>query len=348
MNLIWPKQNWMTVFASLLYQLFASNVNEIGVWSLQGKPLASAWLKETVLKNDLDGQGRIKVDERLRVKGRNNIFAIGDVTDIPKENDWDSLIELAVIHFGALVNGINPSYLVYHVGYTKLYLRAGQIDALGNKKKQVLQGILEIQKCFRGHQARGYFCELKNEMTTLQSCTASWLVTRDASHLNRSKTYPENAKPRRKSFMEIIPEVKDLSKEPVQNLVSALAGLQRRVDKADAIVEQKEEEKAIIDHRESLALHELPDSKELRAIRRVVHVHRWVDRMEERRRGLRCFNVNVFTENRQEGLGEGKDNTKGFLQQTREKVKGATQGATETVKKTLGLGQHDEDNRKNY
>ncbi|KHN09236.1 Protein PLASTID MOVEMENT IMPAIRED 2 [Glycine soja] len=38
----------------------------------------------------------------------------------------------------------------------------------------------------------------------------------------------------------------DLSKEPVQNLVSALAGLQRRVDKADAIVEQKEEEKAII------------------------------------------------------------------------------------------------------
>ncbi|KAG4914615.1 hypothetical protein JHK87_052172 [Glycine soja] len=242
----------MTVFASLLYQLFASNVNEIGVWSLQGKPLASAWLKETVLKNDLDGQGRIKVDERLRVKGRNNIFAIGDVTDIPKENDWDSLIELA-------------------------------IDALGNKKKQVLQGILEIQKCFRGHQARGYFCELKNEMTTLQSCTAiirgentrrrygvmvkssitiysrkleeihaiillqsGWLVTRDASHVNRSKTYPENAKPRRKSFMEIIPEVKDLSKEPVQNLVSALAGLQRRVDKADAIVEQKEEEKAII------------------------------------------------------------------------------------------------------
>uniref|UniRef100_A0A0R0HFV9 FAD/NAD(P)-binding domain-containing protein n=1 Tax=Glycine max TaxID=3847 RepID=A0A0R0HFV9_SOYBN len=48
-----------------------------------GKPLASAWLKETVLKNDLDGQGRIKVDEKLRVKGKDNIFAIGDITDIP-------------------------------------------------------------------------------------------------------------------------------------------------------------------------------------------------------------------------------------------------------------------------
>ncbi|KAL2328413.1 hypothetical protein Fmac_021840 [Flemingia macrophylla] len=49
-----------------------------------GKPLASAWLKETVLKNGLDAQGRIKVDEKLRVKSRNNIFAIGDITDIPE------------------------------------------------------------------------------------------------------------------------------------------------------------------------------------------------------------------------------------------------------------------------
>ncbi|KAK7257588.1 hypothetical protein RIF29_31659 [Crotalaria pallida] len=49
-----------------------------------GKPLASAWLRETVLKNDLDSQGRIKVDEHLRVKGRTNIFAIGDITDIPE------------------------------------------------------------------------------------------------------------------------------------------------------------------------------------------------------------------------------------------------------------------------
>ncbi|TKY67023.1 Apoptosis-inducing factor-like A [Spatholobus suberectus] len=49
-----------------------------------GKPLGSAWLKETMLKNDLDVQGRVKVDEKLRVKGRSNIFAIGDITDIPE------------------------------------------------------------------------------------------------------------------------------------------------------------------------------------------------------------------------------------------------------------------------
>ncbi|KAG4968142.1 hypothetical protein JHK87_033793 [Glycine soja] len=147
----------------------------------------------------------------------------------------------------AVLQKFNIPSEMYHVGYTKLYLRAGQIDSLENKRKQVLQGILGIQKCFRGHRARVYFCELKNGVTTLQSCTAiirGWLVRRgDASHINRSKRYPENAKPRWKSFMKIIPEVKpDLSKEPVQNLLSALADLQRRVDKADAIVKQKEDE----------------------------------------------------------------------------------------------------------
>ncbi|KAK7263452.1 hypothetical protein RJT34_31042 [Clitoria ternatea] len=47
-----------------------------------GKPLGSAWLRETLLKDDLDADGRIKVDEHLRVKGRSNIFAIGDITDV--------------------------------------------------------------------------------------------------------------------------------------------------------------------------------------------------------------------------------------------------------------------------
>ncbi|OIW08467.1 hypothetical protein TanjilG_03143 [Lupinus angustifolius] len=49
-----------------------------------GKPLASAWLRETVLKDNVDSRGSIKVDEFLRVKGRNNIFAIGDITDVPE------------------------------------------------------------------------------------------------------------------------------------------------------------------------------------------------------------------------------------------------------------------------
>lgn len=49
-----------------------------------GTPLGSAWLKETMLKNNLDARGMLIVDENLRVKGRENIFAIGDITNIPE------------------------------------------------------------------------------------------------------------------------------------------------------------------------------------------------------------------------------------------------------------------------
>ena len=48
-----------------------------------GKLLGSTWLRGTLLKNDLDNRGRLMVDQNLRVKGRKNIFAIGDITDIP-------------------------------------------------------------------------------------------------------------------------------------------------------------------------------------------------------------------------------------------------------------------------
>ncbi|KAL0369488.1 UNVERIFIED_CONTAM: hypothetical protein Sangu_0266900 [Sesamum angustifolium] len=47
-----------------------------------GRPPGSSWLQETILKNSVDGLGRLKVDENLRVKGFKNIFAIGDITDV--------------------------------------------------------------------------------------------------------------------------------------------------------------------------------------------------------------------------------------------------------------------------
>ncbi|KAG6531028.1 hypothetical protein ZIOFF_004798 [Zingiber officinale] len=47
------------------------------------RPLGSAWLKESVVKDCLDKYGQLMVDEHLRVKGFNNIFAIGDIIDVP-------------------------------------------------------------------------------------------------------------------------------------------------------------------------------------------------------------------------------------------------------------------------
>ncbi|KAJ0577089.1 putative NADH:ubiquinone reductase (non-electrogenic) [Helianthus annuus] len=48
------------------------------------EPIGSSWIKETILKDCLDDHGRLMVDEHLRVKGFANIFAIGDVTDVPE------------------------------------------------------------------------------------------------------------------------------------------------------------------------------------------------------------------------------------------------------------------------
>ncbi|KAL6005456.1 hypothetical protein ACLOJK_006023 [Asimina triloba] len=50
-----------------------------------GRPLGTSWLEETMLRDALDKESRrLMVDEHLRVIGCNNIFAIGDVTDVPE------------------------------------------------------------------------------------------------------------------------------------------------------------------------------------------------------------------------------------------------------------------------
>ncbi|KAI3875608.1 hypothetical protein MKX03_001559 [Papaver bracteatum] len=49
-----------------------------------GIPWGMSWLKDSVLRDAVNDGGRVMVDEHLRVKGRKNIFAIGDITDIPE------------------------------------------------------------------------------------------------------------------------------------------------------------------------------------------------------------------------------------------------------------------------
>ncbi|GJY71260.1 apoptosis-inducing factor 2-like protein [Tanacetum coccineum] len=47
-----------------------------------GKPLALSWLKNTILRDSLDANGSMIVNENLTVKGRDNIFAIKDIRNI--------------------------------------------------------------------------------------------------------------------------------------------------------------------------------------------------------------------------------------------------------------------------
>jgi apoptosis-inducing factor 2 len=49
-----------------------------------GRPLASAWLRETFLAEHVNAEGQLAVDEHLRVGGRRNVFAVGDITDVPE------------------------------------------------------------------------------------------------------------------------------------------------------------------------------------------------------------------------------------------------------------------------
>ncbi|KZV55264.1 apoptosis-inducing factor 2 [Dorcoceras hygrometricum] len=103
-----------------------------------GQGIASSWLKETILRDSLDREGRLMVDSNLRVKGRSNIFAIGDITDIPELK----LGYLANNH--ALVAAKNLKLLMSGTNKTKLSTYtpapAAAIVSLGRR-----EGIIQIR-----------------------------------------------------------------------------------------------------------------------------------------------------------------------------------------------------------
>ncbi|CAA7392349.1 unnamed protein product [Spirodela intermedia] len=69
----------------------------------------------------------------------------------------------------AILQHFNVLPDMYQVGFTKLFFRTGQIAILEDARNRTLKGILGVQRCFRGFQARHKFKELKNATTMLQS-----------------------------------------------------------------------------------------------------------------------------------------------------------------------------------
>ncbi|KMZ56998.1 putative Apoptosis-inducing factor [Zostera marina] len=57
-------------------------INADCIFICTGKPFGSSWLRESILKDCVNQQGQLMVDEHLKVKGHSNIFAIGDITDV--------------------------------------------------------------------------------------------------------------------------------------------------------------------------------------------------------------------------------------------------------------------------
>ncbi|KAG9160010.1 hypothetical protein Leryth_005748 [Lithospermum erythrorhizon] len=165
---------------------------------------------------------------------------------------------------------------MYQVGYTKLYFRAGQIGILQEMRKQLLQGTLGVQKCFRAHRARRYFHELKGGVTTLQSFIRGeidrrqckilqklkeqdarrklddqlWAVVQIQSGLRGclARKHCDRLQNARKLVRDIqmrrrLSEVKDLPSEMLPSLVEEL---QSQIVMAEATCSQKEKENAAL------------------------------------------------------------------------------------------------------
>ncbi|XP_048441531.1 myosin-2 isoform X2 [Pyrus x bretschneideri] len=133
---------------------------------------------------------------------------------------------------------------MYQIGYTKVFLRTGQIASLEDKRKKVLRGIIGVQKYFRGHWARCHFDQLKEGVAKIQSNadglgenTGRKAGARETvdERQNLKKSHLDNGKAKRKAGRKMS-EVKDLP--------SDLAELQRRVLQAEATLVRKEEENA--------------------------------------------------------------------------------------------------------
>uniref|UniRef100_A0A1J3D8C8 Myosin-3 n=1 Tax=Noccaea caerulescens TaxID=107243 RepID=A0A1J3D8C8_NOCCA len=74
---------------------------------------------------------------------------------------------------------------MYQVGYTKLFFRTGQIGVLEDTRNHTLHGILRLQSCFRGHQARCRLRELKRGIAVLQSFVRGEMIRKEYMELLR-------------------------------------------------------------------------------------------------------------------------------------------------------------------
>lgn len=111
-----------------------------------GKPLSSSWLHDTILKESLDSKGRVMVENDLRVKGYNNIFAIGDITDIPEVKQGYNAHKHALLvakNLKLLIKGLpNSKLATYSTGYPLALVSLGRKEGLLQLPLLTLSGCL--------------------------------------------------------------------------------------------------------------------------------------------------------------------------------------------------------------
>lgn len=182
----------------------------------------------------------------------------------------------------AILHQFNILPEMYQVGYTKLFFRTGQIGVLEDTRNRTLHGILRVQSCFRGHQARCYLKELRRGISILQSFVRSEKTRKEyAVLLQRHRAAiviqkQMKARISRKKLKNLCDasiliqsvirgwlvrrcsgdigllksgDIKANESDEVLVKSSFLAELQRRVLKAEAALREKEEENDILHQR---------------------------------------------------------------------------------------------------
>ncbi|KAK9689005.1 hypothetical protein RND81_09G027500 [Saponaria officinalis] len=142
---------------------------------------------------------------------------------------------------------------MYQVGYTKLYFRTGQIGALEETRKRVLQSVAGFQKCYRGYKARSQFGELKARVSILQSFIRGEDARRKyASLLKNQRALLQNDKNKHKHRRSASKALHELEKAIIQ-VQSVVRGWLARKHLADLqslegsnLKSDDEQEKAII------------------------------------------------------------------------------------------------------
>ncbi|KAA8549945.1 hypothetical protein F0562_001647 [Nyssa sinensis] len=129
------------------YQTLAGDIIKADCHFLcTGRPLGSAWLKTTVLKDNLDNFGRLKVDENLRVHGRKNVFAIGDITDVQEIKQGYLAQKHALVAAKNLklliTGGIESKMETYVPKSIKAFVSLGRQDAVAQFPFTTVIGII--------------------------------------------------------------------------------------------------------------------------------------------------------------------------------------------------------------
>ncbi|VFQ75001.1 unnamed protein product [Cuscuta campestris] len=187
-------------------------------------------------------------------------------------------VSVAILHQFNILPGM------YQVGYTKLFFRTGQVGVLEDTRNRTLHGMLRVQSCFRGHQARKYMKELKSGIITIQSFVHGEKTRRDYAislHKHRAAVCIQKhikERIRRRTYKNVCSasiliqsvvrgwlvrrcsgdigllqfggkQAQNGCEEEVVVKSTFLAELQRRILRAEAALREKEEERDMLHQR---------------------------------------------------------------------------------------------------